>query len=365
MNYRSICFIILSLGPGGAERYTSELANYLINNGYDVNIILLSKSNIFYNLNEDIKVFQPKKNLIKNTFFKKTIKLFQIANYLRDTLIKLQPSMVFNFAFPSLILLATIGINLNFYLFLRSNPSKTYMIERYNIPLSIRKLLYRRAKALIAQTDGAYKILSRQFPKTKIFKIPNIINNESIEYNFKGKKESIIITAGRLIRSKQIDHAIMAFSKLNAPSWKLFIIGEGPEKNYLKSLVKKFDIESSVYFIGNVKNIQSYFKKSEIFIFSSAHEGFPNVLLEAMATPLACVSYNCEFGPSELIINEKNGYLIENGNIKELKEKLQTLVDSSYIRKKFSNNASNLRGLYNASEIGEKVENLLIKNKYE
>ena len=106
--------------------------------------------------------------------------------------------------------------------------------------------------------------------------------------------------------------------------------------NELKRLTKELDVEQKVTFFGSVNNIDSYYKNSLVFAFSSNSEGFPNVLLEAMNHGCACISTDCPTGPSELIEHEVNGYLIPLNDLNTYCQYLQKIVDSENIRKDFS-----------------------------
>ena len=91
-------------------------------------------------------------------------------------------------------------------------------------------------------------------------------------------------------------------------------------------------MEESVSFPGNVVDVDKFILGSEIFAFTSVSEGFPNVLLEAMNGGLACVSYDCVAGPSELIEDGENGYLVPVGHKEVFSERLLNLMKDSNCR---------------------------------
>ena len=98
---------------------------------------------------------------------------------------------------------------------------------------------------------------------------------------------------------------------------KLVILGDGEDKPKLINLIEQKKLNKKIYLPGYVTNPLKYFKKSEIFVLSSLREGMPNVLIEAMMCGCTPVSTNCKTGPSEIIKNNKFGYLspIKNPNL--------------------------------------------------
>ncbi len=117
---------------------------------------------------------------------------------------------------------------------------------------------------------------------------------------------------GRFISSKQQSLLINIFDTIDDNNWKLIFLGDGPKLQELKSKAKTKKSFGRIIFEGNVSNVDEYYAKSKIFAFTSNSEGFPNALAEAMSAGCACISFDCIAGPSDLIKDEINGYLIDN-----------------------------------------------------
>ena len=182
-------------------------------------------------------------------------------------------------------------------------------------------------------------------------KISIIKNPIEIKDDLFIEKSKIILTVGSLNKNKNQAQIISAFSMINAPDWQLHICGSGSEMKELKRLTKELGIEEKVTFFGSVSNIDSYYKNSSVFAFSSNSEGFPNVLLEAMNYGCACISTDCPTGPSELIEHEVNGYLIPLNDLNSYSQYLQKIVDSENIREGFRQQSKKRIQKYNLASI--------------
>lgn len=170
-------------------------------------------------------------------------------------------------------------------------------------------------------------------------------------------KENIILSVGRLINTKNHDRLINIFSKLNAPDWKLIIVGgDALGQNNLEILhkiVSDFDLDDRIILTGEQKNVDQYYGKGKIFAFTSSVEGFPNVIGEALSSGLPVVSYDCVAGPSEMICDGVNGFLVPVFNDKVFVEKLQILIDDERLLNQMSRNAQVSMNDFLIEQIGE------------
>jgi glycosyltransferase involved in cell wall biosynthesis len=134
------------------------------------------------------------------------------------------------------------------------------------------------------------------------------------------------------------------------------------EKSKVQDLVKLLNAKGSVILSGNQKDIVPYHKKSSIFTSTSRSEGFPNVIGEAMSARLPVVAFDCVAGPSDLIINGENGFLIPLNDGQLFTEKLQYLIDNQSVREKYSKNAKTNMAQYELKYICKQYESFIIDN---
>ena len=147
-----------------------------------------------------------------------------------------------------------------------------------------------------------------------------------------------IIACGRIEPQKGYDKLIRAFAKVAGkyPSWDVDIYGQGKAgSNYpeeLEMLVDELDLKGRVHFMGYQKDLNNALKAHSVFCLSSAFEGFPNVLSEAMAAGCACVSFDIVTGPREIIVDGLDGMIVEDQNVEALSEGLETLMGNEGMR---------------------------------
>jgi len=176
------------------------------------------------------------------------------------------------------------------------------------------KIFYDRADILVGVSNGVSRNLKRNFRlKKKVITIYNGVNipllHSKIDLRVKNK---IIITVTRLDKQKDVKNLINAFYLLQKQllGVKLWILGDGPERNELELLVEKYQLKGKVLFFGWINNIDKYLLRAGLFVLSSKREGLPYSLLEAMKFGLPIVSTNSPYGPKEILDKGKYGILV-------------------------------------------------------
>jgi len=180
-------------------------------------------------------------------------------------------------------------------------------------------------------------------------------------------REKVILMVGRLIQSKNQNRLIDIFSKLNAPEWKLVLVGydhlqQENQKNW-EQLAVNLGVADRVVFAGKQSDVEQFYLTASIFAYTSVSEGFPNVIGEAMSAGLPIVAYDCIAGPSDLVTHEKNGYLIPMQDEQLFLEKLQLLVNNGELREKMGFKSKELIRAFELEMICRQYEGFLIDNK--
>ncbi len=150
-----------------------------------------------------------------------------------------------------------------------------------------------------------------------------------------------VIAVGKQSYQKGFDRLLNAWALLGEEfqDWQLHIYGKLDENLGLEKLAEQLKIKDQVFFHAPEKKIEEKYAESSIFVLSSRYEGFGMVLIEAMSFGIPCVSFDCNYGPSDIIRNNEDGFLVENGNEKELVEKLQLLMKNETLRQEMGEKA--------------------------
>ncbi len=193
-------------------------------------------------------------------------------------------------------------------------------------------LFYRKADATVAVSKELSESLKENYKLRKnVCTIYNGIDIKKLSCRTigKSKNRAVFVTVARLGEQKDFKTLILAFKlvhkKLKKP--QLWLVGDGPEKEEIKKLIKLLGLENSVFLKGWFQNVQTILKKSDVFVFSSKREGFGYVLIEAMLEGLPIISTNTRYGPSEILDNGRYGILVPVGNVQRLAQSMLRVLD--------------------------------------
>jgi glycosyltransferase involved in cell wall biosynthesis len=223
-------------------------------------------------------------------------------------------------------------------------------LPKYNL---IRKIYWshlgKKIYKVTCPTEGTLKDLKylKLFESNKIYilKDPIIKINDLIKSKNHEDKQIFneddfnIICVGRLTRQKNFKLIINSFDKFLEikKNSKLFIIGDGEEKNDLIKLIKLKKLDDKIKILGFKNNIFYYFSKANLFVLCSLWEDPGWVLIEAAANNTLILASNCKNGPSEFLENDKGGILFQNESAQSLIDNYKKIVElskSEVIRKK-------------------------------
>lgn len=210
------------------------------------------------------------------------------------------------------------------------------------------KLVLMSADKVVANSNASAEFCKKIAPKISCDLIYRGVETDKIQSaqpNVKMKNScsnDVIITfIGRLIDGKGVADLIRAAEGIGE-NFKLFIIGEGPQKENLKKLSKKSKIEDKIIFFGHkeFEEVIGILKISDIFVNPSYTEGLPTSVIEAALCKKAIIATNVG-GTPEIITDQKSGFLVDPGNINQLKEKLEVLINDGTLRETLGENAYN------------------------
>jgi glycosyltransferase involved in cell wall biosynthesis len=143
-----------------------------------------------------------------------------------------------------------------------------------------------------------------------------------------------VIAVGKQGYQKGFDRLLKSWKIVNErhPAWQLEIYGTIAPEFKLEEQAKNLNIDKSVFFFPPEKDIQSKYMEASIYVMSSRFEGFGMVLIEAMACGVPCVSFDCNYGPSDIIEDAVDGFVVPNGDCDSLANSIIKLITNETLR---------------------------------
>ena len=368
-----VTLIIYSLGSGGAERVMSILANYWVNYGWDVTLIMLVDPTkpSFYPLDPRVKV----QSLGIATESSNPLEAIYAAGWrvtvLRRAIVASQPDAVVSFMSAVNVYSILAGWNLNVPIIV-SEHTYPGAIDANRIWQLLMKWSYRHADLVTVLTQNAIPFYPPAAGYHTIA-IPNPILTPAPAPAIGASRllaAPSLIAVGRLEHCKGFDLLLRAFHQLQAkyPQWQLTILGEGGQRAALEELRSQLELTDRVHFPGAVTNVREYLQQADLFVLSSRIEGFPMALCEAMACGSPVLAADCLSGPRDIIEDGVNGVLVATEDIAALVAGLDALMSDPDLRQHLATNAPQIIDRFGLERVmaiwTEAIEKSIYRRKY-
>jgi glycosyltransferase involved in cell wall biosynthesis len=338
---KRIAIFLPGLYDGGAQRVMLNLADGLISNGFNVDIVLVQAEGSFLNaipssarlIELNTRHFSGQRTLIS---------LPALVRYIRKT--KLE-AMISSLNYVNVVaLLAKKFAGVPFRLIISEHNTISTEGEHLAgyfrwVLHTLMKINYPKADGIVAVSEGVAEDMSQvlKIPREKISVIYNPIitpdiqakKNEPLDDSWFGVNQPpVILAIGRLTKQKGFDVLIKAFSQVRKKrAARLLILGEGEERQSLLDLAAESGVEMDVRLPGFVSNPYQYLSKAALFVLSSRWEGLPTVLVEALYCGTRLVSTDCPSGPREILKNGLYGQLVPVEDADSLAKAMLTALD--------------------------------------
>jgi len=330
-----IAFFLASLRGGGAEKNVVNLANYFIENGFNVDIVLVQETGPYLrDLHKNVRIIGLNKT-------RSIYSIFALRMYLLEVNPDALLSHVIHINLVTILAKLLLFKKIKTRIVICSVNSLTAPIVKNGQVKLIHIAQLKLITFLYSLADGI--IFSSKAAMTEAFSYKSSLQNRSIciynpvvtdsmiEYssNRAPYEKITFVAAGRLEEQKNFSLLINAFfivkQSLDA---QLIILGEGSLRAKLVNQANELGLQNDISFIGFVDDLNSYIKRSDAFVLSSLWEGFGNVIAESLALGVPVVSTDCPFGPSEILCDGKYGQLVPVNNVEALSVAMLKSINS-------------------------------------
>lgn len=336
-----LLFYIHSLSGGGAERVMATLMNGFVHNGHQVRVVYTEgNERPVYQLDSHIEQVYMLKEcpIVSPSVFGKIYRRVWKYYAIRKQAKKYRPDFVISFIKVNNndVLAALLGTGIPVIIGDHTNVDRPYPF----LTSFLSDILYPYASAITMLTMQDYNKWKNKYKH--VYYMPNPCDIE-LTHRYTCRRK-IILGVGRVNQweIKGFDNLIRAWAMIkdNNPGWICQIAGSYDD-TALSTLRQEVgeDAFKTVEFIGFKSDIYDYMMSCEVFCLSSRTEGLPMVLLEAMNLGCACVAFDCNTGPAEIIEDGKTGLLVKNQDVRELAKKLDYIVSDDALRELFHQKA--------------------------
>ncbi len=359
-----VLFASGSMSGGGAERVVSILANELVKRGIFVGILVVRGASV-YTLDDRVQLlplYQERE--ITTSIANKVVRRFSFWSRLFRLVKAFLPDVIipvhgggWNAIF--VLLAKVLGIRVI------AAEHTNHMVNSVRLIRQVeRRCVYRLADALTVLNRSDFEHYNDYLERVEL--LPNPVGFPYSEQQI--YRQQVLLAAGRLDswHTKGFDNLLAAFAQVASaqPGWRLQIAGTGDKgRRHLAGIASTLGIAARVDFLGFRQDIDAVMRRSEVFVLSSRFEGLPMVLVEAMSQGCACVSFDCEAGPSDIIDHEVDGLLVENQSQTALANALDRVMTDAELRQRLSKAAREKAMRYDPVHITDRWLHLFAKLK--
>lgn len=349
---------------GGMERVLANKANYLVKHGYDVMVVTTDQRGEapFFPLDERIKCYDLDINYEENnggSFLNKLIhypgKQWKHRKRLSALLKRERPDITISMFCNDVSFMPDIRDGSKKVLEIHFSKYKRMQYGRRGLwKLADRWFSYQDEKwvrrfdkfIVLTEEDSRYwGNLGNMtvIPNARTFTPSSVADMENRK----------VIAVGRYTFQKGFDRLVEAWNLVapDFPDWELEIVGDGEDREMLKTMIDRYGLGGSVHLVPANNEIEKHYIGSSVYVMTSRYEGLPMVLLEAQAFGLPVVSFRCKCGPSDLIADGENGYLVDEGDIKGFVFKLKKVMSDMELRRRMSQNALTSSGRFSEERV--------------
>ena len=344
----------------GMERILTAKINYLAEHtNHSLFLLTYEQSGcpLAFDLDKSVQhisidnVLPMRKDMSLFSWVRKYLKARNLfGSNLKQTIEQVKPDIivcnVYSFPIIDLIIRISSAAGIKTIIESHTKLSSTFMSHKFKYNKVLYSLLKKWDMFIISRLKSTSCVVALTEQDARDWKryvkevvvIPNFITIEPLTAKDYSVKR--VVSAGRYAYEKGYDMLLKSWALVNKdyPDWELHIYGDGDRAPYLKQS-EHLGITDSVFLHPSTSDIAKEFSKSSIYVMTSRYEGFGLVLIEAMSCGLPCISFDCPYGPRNIIKDKHDGILVKSDDINKLKESLVYLMSDATIREAYGLNA--------------------------
>ena len=351
-----IVYIAKSLAPiGGLERVLSDKMNYLVTKDYDVTLVTYEQGKHPFAFHLDDRIHHYDLHVVffalhRYGFLKRVLlqQYYRILfkKRLQKLITETKPDVIITTTYSMIVVDKIANLRTSAFKIIESHVAYHVMRKQDSYrPNTILHYIARFIDQFTIKAVGKFDLLvtltksdAEEWSKhiSRMAVIPNPITKYPETVTHSQDTKCRIICAGRLDGQKGFDMLIDAFALIadQCPQWHIDIFGSGEEKEKLMYQIKANGLFGRIVINNPTDDIYHEYSSSDFFVLSSRFEGFGLVLAEAMSCAIPCVSFNCPYGPEEIITDTVDGLLAKACEVKDLADKMLWMIIHEEERKK-------------------------------
>jgi glycosyltransferase involved in cell wall biosynthesis len=344
----NLAVLIHSLVGGGAERTAALLATHWSESGHRVTLITLDSAEATsHPLGDRVERVGLRLMRHARTSMQGARNNALRVLRLRQAVKQCHASLVISFTdqMNVLALLATAGLQAGVIINERSDPRRHRMPRAWSW---LRRRLYPKCRCLVVQTESLRTWAAQTTRGRPVYVVPNAaprFESTRGDANATSQSDRRVVALGRLSAEKGFDRLISAFAAVASrfPNWRLSIYGTGPQQQKLLGLCGRYQLDAQSVLPGWVSDVERVLNEADLFVLPSRYEGFPNALLEAMASGLACISFDCDSGPRHIVRHGIDGLLVPADDTNALADAMARVMSDQQLRDELGGKAREVR----------------------
>ena len=342
---------------GGAQQVVYKLLDGMLTKNFNLGLVTFSDpGSDFFQVNHVIERYSLRLVIetsgIIGKFTNNLMRIYRI----REAMMAFKPDIVVSFIAPTncLTILASAGLDVRVIVSERNDPRMQSFGRIWD---RLRRVLYRFADIVTANSQGAIKGLSDYVIVGKLQYLPNLarysVDSEHVTDD--ARRHHYFLSVARLHWQKNHEVMINAFSKVAQalPDWKLVFVGAGERKDHLKNLASQLNLKDRIVFDGQLDEPAEHYRKAGVFIMASKFEGQPNTLLEAMVFGLPVIVSDTIPDVEALVVEPQTGLKCPVNDAHAFADAMLKLAKDNNLRRKLGANGRRFMEKYGEQEILE------------